>query len=201
MTNALTIALNSASQFIRQRHTLKQDKMDATRAVEPEILEAMLENANHAPTHGLTEPWRFRVFVSEKSRRELADALRKIYRETTPPELRRPEKEAKLGAAPLLAPVVITIGMHRQDSGAIPENEEIAAVACAVQNMHLTAAAIGLGAKWSSPPVCYTQEMNALLGLRPQDRCLGLFYIGWPKEGVTFPDSPRRPISEKVVIL
>jgi len=198
----MTDALENANQLIRSRRTLKQDNMDAERPVDPAILDAMLENANQAPTHGLTEPWRFRVFVSKESRQELAGALQRIYRETTPAGQQRPEKEAKLGNAPLLAPVVITIGMHRQDSGVIPEIEEVAAVACAVQNMHLTAAAIGLGAKWSSPPVCYTPEIAEFVGLRGgKDLCLGLFYLGWPKEGVSFPLSPRRPVSEKVEIL
>ena len=30
-----------------------------------EIIEALLINANHAPTHRLTEPWRFKVFLGE----------------------------------------------------------------------------------------------------------------------------------------
>jgi nitroreductase len=195
----MTEALDAANRLIRQRRTLKQDRMDPLRPVDRAVLDAMFENANHAPTHGLTEPWRFRVYESEASRRELAENLQRIYRETTPEEKWRAEKVAKLGAAPLLAPVVVVICMVRQETGQIPEIEEIAAVACAVQNMHLTASAVGLGAKWSSPPVCYTRGMKAWLGLRAEDKCLGLFYIGWPMEGVEWPQaSPRRPIGEKV---
>ena len=41
--------------------------------------------------------------------------------------------------------LVIVIGMKRQPSGKISELDEIQAVACAVQNMHLTATAHGLG--------------------------------------------------------
>ena len=88
--------------------------------------------------------------------------------------------------------------MQRQVGGKIPEIEEVAAVACAVQNMHLTASAAGLAAKWSSPPVCYMPEINDFLGLAPTDKCLGLFYVGWPKDGATLGASPRQPWEDKV---
>ena len=191
-------SLDAANALIRGRRTLRQALMDPDLPVPPEILAAMFENANQAPTHGLTEPWRFRVFAGG-ARNRLAARLMELYAETTPPTEFRPDKQAKLGETPLQAALVIAICLHRQDSGKIPEHEEIAAVACAVQNMHLTASAAGLGAKWSSPPVCFTPEMTAFLGLRPQDRCLGLFYLGWPREGVGAPESPRHPVAEKVV--
>ena len=111
----------------------------------------------------------------------------------------REDKLAKLGETPLLAPVVIAVGLHRQVSAQIPELEEIEAVACAVQNMHLTASALGMAAFWSTPPVTYTREMADWLGWTGAgDRCLGLFYLGWPADE-TWPDSPRRPMADKVV--
>ena len=57
----------------------------------------------------------------------------------------------------------MAICRKRGDNPKIPELEEIEAVACAVQNMHLTAAAAGLGAFWSSPPILDTEEMREFL--------------------------------------
>ncbi len=167
------------------------------RPVPRDVVECLLENANWAPTHGLTEPWRFHVFTGE-GRGKLAAQLQTLYQEHTTTENYRPEKYEKLGKNPLLAPVVVALVMKRDPSGKIPELEEIAAVACAVQNMHLTATALGLGAFWSSPPIVYTQGMNAFLGLTKEDRCLGLFYLGWPKEGVEL-KSHRGPVAEKTI--
>jgi nitroreductase len=189
--------LEQANQWIRGRRTWKPDNMDAGREVPQALLDAMLENANWAPNHGLTEPWRFKVYRGA-AREGLAASLQKLYSDHTPTGDFRPDKHTKLGTTPLQAPVVIVICMRRQVGGKIPEIEEVAAVACAVHNMHLTASAAGLGAKWSSPPICYHAAMNELLGLEPQDRCLGLFYVGWPKEGAAAPVSPRRPAAEKV---
>ena len=160
-----------------------------------EMVELLLENANWAPSHGLTEPWRFHLFSGD-SRARLALHLQELYRKHTPADAQRPDKLEKLGQNPLLAPVVITISMHPDPTGKIPEIEEVAAVACAVQNMHLTASALGLGAFWSTPPLVYTDDMRAFLGLELGDRCLGLFYLGWPQEGLVL-ESRRRPISQK----
>lgn len=65
--------------------------------------------------------------------------------------------------------------MERQKVEKIREFEEIEAVACAVQNIHLTASARGLGAFWSTPPFLYTPEMNAYgcTGLRWSRQRLG----------------------------
>ncbi|MFT5190675.1 MAG: nitroreductase, partial [Verrucomicrobiales bacterium] len=58
-------------------------------SVPREMIELMLENANWAPTHGLTEPWRFRIFQGE-SRQKLSDTLQRLYQEHTPRESFRP---------------------------------------------------------------------------------------------------------------
>lgn len=189
--------IDAVNDWIRKRRTWKPENLDAGREVPQGLLDALFENANWAPTHGLTEPWRFKLYRGD-ARPKLAAALQQIYSDHTPAGDFRPDKHSKLGLAPLQSPVVIAICMQRQAGGKIPDIEEVAAVACAVQNMHLTAAAAGLGAKWSSPPICYLPAMNQFLGLSADDRCLGLFYLGWPKEGATVPVSPRGPAAAKV---
>ncbi|WP_138086213.1 nitroreductase family protein [Phragmitibacter flavus] len=186
------------TRLIRHRRSVKPVDMDPGRVVEPGLLMELLENANHAPTHGLTEPWRFTIFQGD-ARAELAGVMQRIYRETTPVNEFREDKMLKMGQNPLLAGAVISIGMARQAGGKIPEIEEIEAVACAVQNMHLTASAAGLGAYWSSPPLVETREFVEWLGLRTGDRCLGLFYVGWPKPGFVWPKGLRKPVEEKLI--
>jgi nitroreductase len=163
--------------------------------VSTEQIELLLRNAMWAPTHGMTEPWRFVVFAGA-ARSELAEALRTMYAVTTPAAEFREEKQQKLVDTALRAPVTIAIGMVPDPRGKIPEIEEIAAVACAVQNMHLTATAMGLAAKWSSPAVCYTPELAAFLGLPESGRCLGFFYVGHPAG--PWPTMRRSPVETRV---
>ena len=191
----VSLRLAASSALIRRRRTIKPENM-SNRAVDKRYIAAILENANWAPSHGLTEPWRFTIFSGE-AREDLAAFLRRLYVTKTSEENFREDKLEKLGLNPLRADVAIIIGMKRQDSRKIPEVEEIEAVACAVQNMHLTASAIGLGAFWSTPPIVYTPEMTKFIELDPEhDQCLGIFYLGWP-EGIEPDDQPKSETEDK----
>lgn len=140
------------------------------------ILQQILENANWAPTHRLTEPWRFRVFQGE-ARQRLSDYMGDWYVEHTPAEKYSEKKLEKTKAKPLQSSAIIAICMQRDPEAKVPEWEEVAAVACAVQNMWLSCAAYGIGAYWSSPQSI--MEAEELLQLKEGERCLGLFYMGY----------------------
>ena len=188
-------SLAETSALIRHRRSIKPVDMDAARPVGRELIEHLLEDATWAPSHGLTEPWRFRVFTGESPRKDLADTLQRIYREVTPPSLFQDDKFKKMGENPLLAPVVIACWMERSGGDKIPEMEEIEAVACALQNLMLAATAAGLGSFWSSPPLLESRPFKHWLGIREEDRCVGLVYLGWPREDRALPKSARRPLS------
>jgi nitroreductase len=184
----------SISNVIRYRRTIKP-KQFSDRAVDDGIIQEMLENANWAPTHGMTEPWRLSVFTGQ-ARRRLGEFLAATYKAITPPEAFKPNKYEGMSRNALLAPVVIALGMKRQEIEKISELDEIQAVACAVQNMHLTAAAHGLGGFWSTNAAAVSEAMRDFLGLGPRDRALGLFYVGYP--ACDWPSSDRQPIDGKV---
>ncbi len=184
----------SISELIHRRRAIYPKAYLSERPIERATLEQLLENANWAPTHKLTEPWRFHVFHSPESRQQLAEYLVEHYRRNTPPESFSEEKMRKMAENPLRAGAVIAIVMHRDPQESVPEFEEIAAVAMAVQNMWLTCTDMGLGCYWSTPKAAL--EASEFLGLSPNERCLGFFYLGWHQA----PDLPgkRRPIEEKV---
>ncbi len=181
--------VSEISGVIRDRRSIKPEQF-STRKVHRELIETMLDNARWAPTHGLTQPWYFKVFA-EGGLQRLADFQQAAYKERTSDADFKPAKYEKLGTRPLRASAVIALCMKRQETEKIPEIEEIEAVACAAQNMQLTAAAYGLGAYWGSGGLTYTDEMKAFLGLGPNDRCLGFLYVGYP-EG-EWPKGQRRP--------
>lgn len=182
--------ISEINEIIRDRRTIYPENFSA-RKVHKEQIELLLNNAIWAPTHGLTQPWRFKVFM-EDARQELADFLAETYTEFTNEDTFVEAKLERMKTRPLKASAVIAVCMERQETEKIPEIEEIEACACAVQNMHLTCTAMGLGAFWSSPKFIYTEKMNAFLELGKKDKCIGLFYVGYP-EG-EWPRSRRRPI-------
>lgn len=191
------MTVSEISDLIRRRRAIFPKTYIPGKPIERAIIEQLLENANWAPTHRLTEPWRFRVFHSEESRRRLGTYLSEFYQKNTPPEQFSEEKMKKNGENPLLSGAVIAIVMQRDPEERIPEFEEIAAVAMAVQNMWLTCAALGLGCYWSTPRAAL--EATEFLKLQPGERCLGLFYLGWHE----MPElaGKRKPVEEKAVWL
>lgn len=182
------------TEVIRNRRTIKPKQFD-DREIDDSILRTMLQNANWAPTHGMTEPWRFVVFRGE-SRKRLAEFLAETYKSLTTPETYKPNKYEGMRQNAMLAPVVIAVGMKRQPSEKISELDELQAVACAVQNLHLTATAFGLGGFWSTNVAATSDAMRDFIGLSGKDRALGLFYVGYP--AIDWPESTRGPIDEKV---
>ncbi|MCA8829984.1 nitroreductase family protein [Hymenobacter pini] len=184
---------NQITRLIRSRRSMQPVLFDAGREVPEAVVLELLENATWAPTHKRTEPWHFVVFAGE-GRQRLADFQTNLYRATAGVNVVESKLE-KLRSNPILSSHVIAIGLKR--NAEVPEVEEVAAVACAVQNLHLTAAAHGLAGFWSSGGVTYHPEAKPFFGLGPDDRLLGFFYLGYPKPGATA-RSTRRPLAEKV---
>lgn len=163
------------------------------RPIERNVLEEILENANWAPTHKRTEPWRFKVFSGAALQR-LAGYLGDAYKAQTPPEFFSEIKYRKTIEKPLQSACVIAICMQRDPQSSLPEWEEMAAVACAVQNMWLSCTAYGIGAYWSTPGSIL--KADDFLGLKAGERCLGLFYMGYVDGPI--PEGKRNAIADKV---
>jgi len=141
----------------------------------------------------MTQPWRFKVYTGD-ARNRLSKFLGEYYESYTPKESYKEMKHKKIINRPLQASAVIVVGMKRDPRGKIREIEEIGAVACAIQNIYLTATTYGLGAFWSSPAMMYTPEFVDHFGMGPEDKILGLIYLGYPKE--EWPKGQRKPIDQ-----
>ena len=182
--------LSEITEIIKNRRTI-YPQFYSSRKVHKEIIEHLLQNATWAPTHGMTQPWRFKVFT-EESRKTLSDTLSMLYKQHTPTEKFREDKFVKMQARPFQASAVIVAYMKRGDNPKIPEIEEISSVACAIQNLCLTATAYGIGSFWSTPKIIYTKEMNDFLKISDEDKCMGIIYLGYPND--EWPKGQRKPI-------
>jgi len=180
----------------RTRRTIKPAQMDASRDIPHDLLVEILQDAHWAPTHGLTQPWRFHVFTGE-GRVRLADALQSLYATTTAAADIQPEKMAKLREGPLQAPVCIAVSALTESGGKISRLDELCATACAVENLMLSAHQRGIGSFWSTPPVACHEALTRWLGLDPRHTPMGLIYLGYAKAGVA-PSSTRVPLGERV---
>jgi nitroreductase len=182
--------LSEVLDLIKNRRTIYPEQF-SSRKIQTEQVEVILNAGIWAPTHGNTQPWRFTIFT-ENSKENLAQFLGETYLKLTPKELQNDKKLAKLLNRPKLASVVIAVNLKRDEEEKISELEEIEAIACAIQNMHLMATAYGIGAFWSTPKLIYSEEMKNYLNLGEKDKCIGLFYLGYP--AIEWPKSHRKPI-------
>lgn len=153
--------------------------------VEQATIAALLEAANLAPNHKKTEPWRFRVYTGA-GREQLKEAVREIYEAARAPEVRDPKVVPKFAQKIEQSPVAIAVFLHRDPAESLPEWEEVAAVACAVENLWLSLDQYGMGGFWSSPGfLC--GDYGQWPGTASNERCLGIFYLGYYE----MPDLPR----------
>ncbi len=182
------------NHLIRNRRSLYPQTFNGE-IIPQSIIENILENANWAPTHGLTQPWHFTVFEGV-GLKKLADFQAELYKKLTPSDQFSDLKYEKLITNPLLCSHIISIGMKRSENGKIPEIEEIEAVACAVQNMYLTCTAYGIGAYWGSGGITYMDEAKPFFDLEEDDKLLGFFFMGYPK--IAWPEGKRKPIQDRV---
>ncbi|WP_407478348.1 nitroreductase family protein [Elizabethkingia meningoseptica] len=144
-----------------------------TEQIPQEVLDKILESANYAPSHKKTNPWRFRVFQGiEKT--ELGETLAGLYKATTAPETFLEKKYLDIADKVSKANTVVSIVANF--SGKVPEWEEVAATAMAVQNMYLMATACNVGCYWSSPGMIH--HVDDYLQLEENEKCLGFFYLG-----------------------
>ena len=190
----MNFSYEQVNKLIKSRRSTKPRYFNGEK-IEDRIVWQILENASWAPTHGLTQPWRFKVFTDD-GLAKLANFQADLYQKLTPEENFKSEKYNRLKTNILRSSHVVVICMERQKSEKIPEIEEIEAVACSVQNMALTATAYGICSFWGSGGVTYTQELKDFLGLGEKDLCLGYLYLGYSDNPATV--SRRDPIQEKV---
>jgi nitroreductase len=171
------------NRLIAERRSI-YPKMYTGELVDDSIVKKMLENANWAPTHRFTEPWRFNVYKGDGIKK-LAEFQAHLYKEKKTYEGVFDEaKHEKLLKKPLLCSHIISIGMKRDSKHSIPEMEEIAAVSMAVQNMYLTATAYKIGCYWGTGGITFYDEAKPFFGMGQEDQLMGFLYIGMPLEGL-----------------
>lgn len=169
-------------------------------AVPTDVIERVLVAADWAPSHGDTEPWRFVVYTGE-GRKALGEAFAEAYRQDAEanndfkPEVFQAQKERAL-ASPVWISIGVSPALRADGSLKMTIEEEVMAVSCAAQNLHLVAAAQGLAGMWLSKSVFRHPHVATAVGLPAHGFLLGFFILGYP--AIDWPAGERRPLAEKV---
>lgn len=188
----MTEQFNTIASIIRSRRTIKPGTMNGKKIAKAD-LESLIALADWAPTHGLTEPWRFIVYEQPAG---FCKKHAELYEQNTAPENYKPAVQENLTRMGDKASHIVIAYMKRGSNPNIPQFEEIAATACAIENLLLGAAAAGIAAYWGTGGQTLKPAMKAYLGLGDEDQVMGLFYLGYTDEQ---PEGKRKtPLEEKV---
>jgi nitroreductase len=184
-------------EAIRTRRTAGKMRAD----VPPrETIEELLEAASWAPNHHLNEPWRFFVLAGDERERFGRAMAEDACRDLADPDggQARALTDAQIKKA-TRSPVVIAVACEPPNGPKIVEIEDVAAVACAIQNLMLAAHARGLATKWSTGLPARSEHLKRYFGLTPSHQILGYIYLGYPDEPAR--GASRTPHHEKTTWL
>lgn len=184
---------NHVASCIRTRRTIK----DYTGEVAPRaLLERWLDLACWAPTHRLTQPWRFAV-LEQPALMRLAEFLRgEPAIAAVPDPAKGAAKLAKLlERLPTLGAMIQVTWVR--DTHPVIDLEDHAAASAAMQNLLLAIHADGWAGFWSTNPALGHAKTLAWCGCDPATQgFLGSVWLGRAKQVPEAP--PRVPLAQRI---
>lgn len=166
------------------------------RIIPDDAIIELLTLADAAPTHAKTEPWRFVIFGSDKVK-EFTKRHAELYKQHTPEASFTQQKYNNLEQLGNNVSHIIVAWMKRVPNHKIPEIEEVAAVAAAIQNILLGATANGIASFWSTGGLTHHPALKEEFGLDEEDLMMGILYLGYTDE--PFKEAVRLiPLQDKI---
>ena len=140
---------------------------------------ALLDAAVRAPTHHLTQPWRF-IVLAGSALDDLGVAMAERLRASSPDADDLAERMELERSRPRRAPVIIVVIYTPSTNPKAVEVEDRYSVGAAMQNILLAATGRGLGAYLRTGPASRYAGVERHLGLEEAEEIAGLIYVGIP---------------------
>lgn len=187
------------NKLIRSRRSLYPAQMVPGAEIPDAYIWEMLKNANYAPSHKRTEPWRFQVF-SKESKNILVDKMLDIHLSINPDQNENSIKSKKIIDRKKYLSHIIAIVVNRDEQERVPDFEEEYATACSVQNILLSLQAYKATGYWSTGKIAFHPDMKAYLNIADKDKCMGFLFLGVLNPNLNLPPKVQMSsIQEKVI--
>jgi nitroreductase len=174
--------------LVRSRRTSMVVEPD--RGVDHAIVERLCALATWAPNHKKTWPWRF-AHVTGAGRARLGEAMAD---DMIAVDFGDEGKQAKTRVKYLRTPSILVVAAAPHENEQLHvENRD--AVAAGMQNLLLGATALGLASFWSTPALTSAPSVLELCRFDPDDRIVGIVYLGWAAGTVPVPERPLPAIT------
>jgi nitroreductase len=176
-----------AATLIHSRQTILPKRLLAP-GPDARQLATILAAAAAAPDHGQLTPWRF-VIVPESARGRLAEvfAASLLERDAQATAEQLAQAREKAYRAPLLLLAIARLEGRPEgdttpggdgEAADIDAGERLVSAGCAIQNMLLTAHALGFGAALTSGKALKSRALRALFGLAEGEQALCFLSVG-----------------------
>ncbi len=188
-------------ELIAWRRDVRRFKADP---VQPDVIEALLDAANLAPSVGNSQPWRWVQVTSEAAREGVVcsfEAANAAAAETYRDDEKRKAYLALKLAGLKEAPVQFAVFCDEDTSqgarlGRLTMPEMLAySTVCSVHTFWLAARAHGLGVGWVS--IFSPDEVKSVLDVPQSWRLVAYLCVGWPVENHDDPELERANWQER----
>lgn len=174
-----------------------------------DVLEKVIEAGSKAPSGSNTQPWIFVVIDDEAQRQKIGDALNAVYeggplKEMIAEGQKSDDKTqrlmlkgaqsffSKLAKAPaIIVPCLYKLSSPTPDPGSL---EAGSSIYMAVQNVMLSARALGLGTVMTTAHVLINDALRETCGIPDDAYPAALIPIGYPD--ANFGPTTRKPVEE-----
>jgi len=197
-------------ELLKDRRSIRRFKPDA---IPDGYIDKMLEAARWAMSEANAQPWEFIVVRDETTRKKIAASWFEPHREMFAieqtrtvemrlPPLRRFATQPGFVEAPLLIVMLAdrrmyqaaALAAHYLNGTLAPDAAFMAGIANTTHNLHLAAAALGLGSQWVSVTRMWESAIRRILGIPDVLEVHSITAVGYPDYE---PPTPyRRPLAE-----
>lgn len=185
-------SFEAVAALMRSRRTSML--VDRERPIDAALVDELCELATWAPNHKKTWPWRF-AYLTGEGRRRFGETM---VADMIDAEFGDERKREKTATKYLRTPGTLVIGCGPDDDEMLhTENRD--AVAAGIQNMLLGATTLGLATFWSTPALTSPPKVLDLCGFGPDDRIVGVIYLGWSAGQPSAADRPRVEVTRIAV--
>ena len=192
--------------FFEVVHTQRAIRRFKPEPVPQEMIWRMIDAAIRAPSGGNTQPWAFLVVTDPAKRKVISDAVaagntdadeRRAEAMKFDPTRRRMRmasiafRENVMQAPCLIIPCLVNPTSPSSDMTNLFAGSSIYG---AVQNMMLTARALGLGTLMTTFNIAIEPVLRQEFGLPEDSRPVAVIPVGFPAEGERFGPTTRKPV-------
>ena len=164
-------------EVINKRHSIREYE---TKQIPKSILKKLIINAGKAPSAKNEQPWNFYVITNKKKRDYLSNILHKEFNKISKKEKLSPNLikiASKFYQNMGNAPNIIFVYSNNK------EFNKIVSISCAIENLMLSATALGLGTCWIGTFKDKEKEISKLLNIPNNKELIASIIIGYPKKG------------------